>query len=515
VSILGGIRSALVGTGALNGHASTVRATQTSIARQASRPTDPRDRYAVLWAYYRQTGLYEQLGRALYDVGLWHPALKALRNPAYRIAEAYPAHLWPGDLPDALPIITEHEQIIAPIHQVWQWSNWAQQKQVFARWLAILGDVFVKVATRADATGKVSRCYFELIAPEHVYDWDTDERGNLVLCRIDVPQTRRNDDKLERYTHVEVWSKQEGNYRRWEIPQGQPVEADVARLGTPAETRTLASMGLGTGAGVFVPIVHAKFMDVGEPRGIGAFTLQLDKIDAVNQDATRLAQMLYRHNKPLWATHNPGMDATGRPLPAVRLPGTDNDDGTRTAALGDDDIVELPGTAQLTALVPNLHYEAHRLVNNDGLLDLQQDCPEMAYWRITEHSGGEITGRALRFMLAPFVTRVLEVRGNAEDALARLDMMALTIGQAAGLFSGLGTYEHGDFEHRFGERDVVPVSGYEEAQEAQLRADALQKQLASGAYSVAGALRAADVSDEEIEQMATERASLDTIPVEQ
>jgi len=492
------------------GYESTFRTTQASLTTAAGRLVNPCERYAVLRAYYQQNQLYQALGRALYEAGIWNPAMRNLRGPAFRIVEAHVAHLWPGDLPAALPIVTENARLLDPIHQVWRWSNWAANKQVFARSLAMLGDVFVKVVRPQDANGQAAgRVYFQLLDPAHVTDFDTDERGNLTYARIEVPQRRRVGDKTEGYLHVEIWSKADQTYRRWEVDELRRELLDAERMPPPDEEIPLARMGID-----FVPIVACQFMNVGEDRGVSAYLLQLDKIDAVNQDATRLAQMLFRHNKATWALHGIGNDAAGRPLvpPAVPTSGT-NTAGREIVSMEDDELYRLPGTAQLTPLVPNLQYEAHRMFNNDGLLDLQRDCPAMA-WATVMELGGELSGRALKYKLAPFESQVREVRGNAEDALARLDAMALTIGSAApALFGEIGSFDQGDYEHAFEPREVIPVSEYEDAQADQLKADAAGKKLTAG-WSQRGVWREAGLSDTDIELMETEKATLDVIPTE-
>jgi hypothetical protein len=70
---------------------------------------------------------------------------------------------------------------------------------------------------------------------------------------------------------------------------------------------------------------------------------------------------------------------------------------------------------------------------------------------------------AAEILLGDAIDRLLETRGNGEAALVRADQMALSIGQAAGLFDGLGTYEAGDFEHGFAERPVLKLSDGERA----------------------------------------------------
>jgi hypothetical protein len=489
-----------------SGLETTYRMTQANLATTADVLVDPRQRYGVLRRYYYQNGLYEQLARALYQAGLWNRATKPLRNPCYRIVEAYPAHLWPGDLPGALPIVTENAKLPEAIQQVWQWSNWASRKQVMARWLPMLGDVFLKVVRPQGGP----RVWLELVDPAHVAAFETDPRGNLTWIRIEVPQTRDRGGTSENYIHVEVWSKDLQSFRRWEVLGGLGLTRPERDLGAPLEEVPFAAMGID-----FVPLVHAKFIDVGEDRGVGAYLLQLDKIDAVNADATRLAQMLFRHNQALWALHGIGNDPSGRPLPGPRLDGAATDaNGTQVADWVENQIIQLPGASQLTPLVPALQYEAHRLVNGDGILDLEHDCPEMAYWRVTDLGLGDISGRALKLMLGPFIKRVEEARGNAEDALARADAMALSLAAAAPAlpkFAGLGNYDAGDFEHGFSAREVLPLSELETGQAEQAMGDAAIKKLAAG-WSQRQVWRDAGLDDAAIQLMEDEKAAVDVIP---
>jgi hypothetical protein len=81
---------------------------------------------------------------------------------------------------------------------------------------------------------------------------------------------------------------------------------------------------------------------------------------------------------------------------------------------------------------------------------------------------------ALKTLLGPAIARVLEARGNAEPALVRANQMALTIAAIHGLegFRDLGTFENGDFEHTFAERDVIPMSAKEKAETVKADIDA-------------------------------------------
>lgn len=429
------------------------RVDQVRLATVAGTAAKPAELYALLRRYYSNNGLFQSLARGLHEAGIANPAMRGLRNPAFRVVEFYVAALWPGQLPDALPIEAENEDIKVAIQQIWTWSNWGSQKQVFARWLPMLGDCFIKVV---QSTAR-DRVYFQLVDPGHVVDFRTDDRGYLTYCRIDVPVRRGQGAAARSRTHTEVWSRDQGTFRRWEHDQGDRA---VEELGVPIEETPFADFNID-----FVPIVHCQFRDVGEDRGVGAFTLSIDKIDEVARKATRLSQQLFRGNTNTWVVEGQGTDASNRPLPPLRVGADGAVDGSATLRLGDETMMSLPGGYTLKSLVPTIDFGASLAALNADMLELQADLPEMAYWRIPEASG-DPSGRALRYLLAPALSRAAEARGNAFDALARADAMALTIAASARLrgFADLGSYEAGDFVHSFVEQDVIPINELERSQ---------------------------------------------------
>lgn len=404
--------------------------------------------YQMLRAYYLNNGVYEVVDALLAGLGTKRQEMRPLRNPAFRVVEFYAAKLWPGPLPAALPIVADNEAIIEPIQQVWTWSNWGAEKQAAARWFACYGDMFLKVATKSDDAGTPVRVFLQNLEPQYVTEFDADERGFLTYVRIDIPRQRRSGDEVKAYVHTEVWTKEE--FRRWEHEQG--ATTPVAQLGRPVEARPLSDFGID-----FVPIVWQPFRNIGDERGSAAITPALDKIDEANRQATRLHQMLFRYNKPLWAASANAMDAQGRPLPPPRL---GSEGGDNTLAIDDDTIVRLPGQATLESLVPNLNYEGALAVLNAQIEEVQRDLPELAYYELR---GKEVSGVAAELLLGDAVDRLLEARGNAEAALVRADQMALTIGQAVGIFANLGSYAAGVFDHAFAERPVLKLTDAQRA----------------------------------------------------
>lgn len=442
----------------------------------------PAQQYRELQAYYENNALYDALVRGMRELGVSREAMKPLRNPANRVVEFYAAKLWPGPLPEALPLETEHEAIVEPIHRVWTWSNWSAKKQVAARWLSLYGDLFIKVVGER-------RVWFELIEPEFVTEFETDERGYLTFCRIDIPQAPEGDNRP--LTHTEVWEKE--RLRIWR--HAHPADTPLSRLGAPQEERPTTDFGID-----FVPIVHVKFRDVGKDRGVGAFTHCIDKIDEANRMATRLHQMMFRFNRPLMVLGSAGVDANGRPLPPPKL--GDAQSGAATD-IGDDTWFRLPGLASLEALVPNLNYESFRKVLEDHMGELEKDMPELAYYRLREMN--QISGVAVRALLSDAIDRVLEARGNAEAGLIRANQMALTIGAHLKLFETEGSYDSGAFEHAFTARPVIPLSETEEAAAELQQAQTLVVKRELG-ISARQALRELDYAEDEIEKFEQENA---------
>jgi len=438
--------------------------------------------------YYLNNGLYDTLRAALYSVAAEAANLRALRNPAYRVVEFYAAKIWPGMLPDALPmemLESANPNIERRIWDVWTWSNWNARKQVLVRWQAIYGNSFIKVA--GDSARK--QIILQVIDPRHVVALDLDDRDAVIYIRIDTPMKRRTaQGDEETYTYTEIWDKVADRLRVYEHQRGW----GVAALPAPILERSIREQTRCD----FVPVVHTKHKDVGEDLGVGAFQLQMDKIDEANRMATRLHEIIFRHNKPLWAALANMVDAAGRPMPAPRLADETNGD----LALSENEILRLPGMSKLEALVPNLNFADHLAVVEAQMQELQRDLPELAYY---EMRGADLSGTAIDLLLTDAKDRLLEARGNAEAGLVRAQQMGLSIGQAMGLpgFSKneIGTYGAGSFEHRFAVREALPMTELQRMNVVQVGVNA--------GLALGTAMRRAGYTEDQIERALSERAA--------
>ncbi len=429
-----------------------------SVSLQRTEQVAPwRDLYDQLETYYLSNGLYEVLdntvGRKTYlqANGTSKPeTMRPIYNPATRLVDFYGDLLWPGSLPSALQIQTDNEKITPLIEQIWQWSNWSIEKDTAARWFPMFGSMFIKVSTNADS----NRVFLQNIKPRFVTDMDIDERGYLTWIRLDLPQTTRNaEGKLETVQRTEVWEKQ--RYRIW--THKKTPETPLNELGKTETDKVLTGYD-------FVPIVYQPFKSIGDERGVGVYTLHIDKIDEIARMSTRLHQMLFRYGRPTWATVRSGVGADSRPLPPVQIGGARPNTLERDES---DEILNLPGATDIKSLVAQLPYDQALSILGDQLTQLERDLPELVYGRIQEST--DLSGVALRYLLEGAINRLTVARGNAEAALIRAHQMALTIGQSIGIdnFRNVGTFENGDFAHEFVERPVLQMPLAEQAQTLQ------------------------------------------------
>lgn len=437
----------------------TLYSTRVVLPSIANAETDA-ERFHALRAYRDNNRLYDALVDLLTKQGVNKEAVKGFRNPTNAAIEFHAATLWPGSLPHALPIeFPENAQSTdakrAAIQQVWKWSNWGETKQLFAREYATLGEQWIKVPVKLDRDGTPKSVYMDLIEPEYVTEFDKDERGFLTYIRLDIPRTRRLDDRTEAYIHTEVWDKEALTYRVWRHKyEGRATD----QLGTPdddSEENYQQAYGID-----FIPFVHAKFVDDGDPRGRAAIEPALDKIDEANRMATRLHQLMFQHGVPDKQLVSSLVDGDGYSQPTIQLAPTS---ANGTYNLAGETMWSPPAGTKIETILENIKFDAHLEAVNAMMDHLSRtDLPQLKWGEIADNR--DLSGKAIRLMLTAAIAVAEEVRGNAESALVRAHQMALTIGQVNDLFDkSLGDYDKGDFEHWFEERSIVPLDEEEEA----------------------------------------------------
>lgn len=466
-------------------------------------------KYDVVDAYRYSSDLYGRMSTELQIRG--YSGYQNIRNPANRQIEFYVTKLTDGLLEnlkvepggpndteqpdieaDELPSPPEQgtdqeglaeevlevspEIIKGLIAQMWEWSNWEDKVEVAARNFPTHGDVFVKIENSEDMT----RVQFNLLDPRVVQDdFQVDARGFFTYLRLDIPQEERDPtepDEVIEYTRTEIWDKQAGQYLVYhhdEDPGVDLADLDPGDLVFSAllTSEPPASRANWTGYD-FIPVVHRKLKDTGEPRGEGSFEHALDGIDAANWIATRLFAMLFP--KVTWkGTRQPGPGGTS--LGPFRVETEESDDETisrltnteqeafRVVEVSGERTILLPGGADMEALVPNINFDAHLAALEAQLKELEKDMPELAYYRLRDM--GEISGRAVLMLLGDVIDRLGRARHKFEDLHVRMHKMGMTIGKVTNVegFEVIpdGAYDLGLLDHTFEEYQLFPVSKVE------------------------------------------------------
>lgn len=332
-----------------------------------------------------------------------------------------------------------NQPLIDAIQQIIKDSNIGNNKSAMLRGFSLYGDSFIRVR------GDKEKTYLEDISPFHVTDFDEDSRGFLTYLRIDIP-VLNDTDLVENYT--EVWDLESQTYKIW---QGQSTRTStVETLGTPKEISKFSELGID-----FIPVVHTKFKDNGDPRGLSCVYHALDKIYEANRVATRLHDLLFAFGEPVFIASANSTDAQGRPLPPPRV---DTSSGatpvpansTISGVIGQifGRLISLPGMASITSLIPNIDYSDALLILNAQMEELEKDLPELRWYALTPADQSAMSGTALRTLLGAAIDRANEARNNFLSSLSRAFEMALTIGIYNGIFpAALGRFDSGDFEH--------------------------------------------------------------------
>lgn len=412
-------------------------------------------------------------------------SVEAIRNAVPRIVSYYSDVLFTGDLEDALELKfgqdgenESSEKLKAAIHEVWEFSNLTQSRRVLVRYLALYGSVFIKVV-RPESK---DYCYLQWLKPQYITAFDEDDRGNLTYVRLDIPDTEDTGTPQERPVwRSESWSKekQEAVFATIERRSDDTVASEQALR--DADGAKVLSFEELHGAD-FLPFAAIRAADTGEKRPAPVYDNALHLMAWINREATRLSDLLFRHNKAHKAIVGIGNDASGRPMAPPRPDGvrdlgqmnaeqeaqyTQPFGGSRGTILSsqNDDIsidgvavMGLPGNAQMVDISPNINYEAARQWISDHIRELYEECPELLYYAVENRANQ--SGYALRQLIAGAVSRAEEMRDSILAALLKADMMALTVAQQAGLegfsSSEIGTYENGDFAHSFEPPEILP-----------------------------------------------------------
>jgi hypothetical protein len=406
-------------------------------------------RYAILWAMYENTAYqdvhnFARQYKSAY--GLYRYA-RGIYNPVLRLGDFWRAHLLAGKLdpdagdgsaiPSALPVVTENESLRPAIAQVWKWSNMQRLKGVLSLRTSIMGDGVLMVHDDPNKQKVSIRWLNPMFLKDVTFDGEGNVRGYVIEFKTNDPagsnRTVKYTEQASRNGEFVVYQTfLNDNLYAWD---GVSAEWDVEYGFVPMVVFQHNNVGLRWGWSELQPGL-AKFREV-------------DDIASKTSDYIRKvvdAPMLYAGVK------DPSASDKGTPV-RTRNRSTDKPDAGREEIPA---IYTTNENAKAIPIIANLNLADTVTHLENMLAGLERDYPELA--TDLHNVEGEISGRALRINRNPAEEKVFDRRVDYDDAIVRIQKMAISIGGWRGYegFQGfnLESFKLGDLEHTIGERPV-------------------------------------------------------------
>lgn len=440
-------------------------------------------RYALLWAYFEGTPYDEvhpwaKAYRKAYGLS---PHTRPVFNPAGRIGEFHASRIMGGQLDrdagdgktvrSALPILCDNQALRPAIADIWRWSAWQQEKALWTRHGAVLGDAVLTVEDDPVAR----RCYLRVRRPSTLTHFVPDAVGNCRGYRIDEfrPDPRPASFDGEYRPHVrytEICEKVPGGVRYRTFLDGEPFDWHPAPDGLP--------YGFGRDAQAaweapypFVPMVLAQHIHVGKGWGWGEYFAGLAKfreVDDLGSTTTDQARRILNSPriinvaKPDPKTKNPGRPPD--PLPD----GTIDPSDAISARRGDVSVTWIDReNLKVFALVNDMDIPGVTAHDRDLRAEIEMQWPELTVDR--PPASGDSSGRALRVARQRAEVKVAERRSIYDDAHVRAVMMAISMGAIQGYpFAAAfdpDSYDRGDLFFQVGPRPVFSVDPLDDIEE--------------------------------------------------
>jgi len=301
------------------------------------------------------------------------------------------------------------------INQLWQWSDFQQEKYLLARYGACCGDAFIKVVDNRpwelnpDPDPKMP-VRINVLPPDAVAPrYDPHDRRRMLACKIEYVYGRD--------IHKEVMT---------------PEEILLYDERDPDKIAATYPNPLG-----FIPIVHIRNLDIGEEFGLCSFHNLLPTVDALNELASFMFDIAKLYADPViigrgmerGSLRKQTVDEDGRPVATVWWVPTPE---------GSFEFLEWRGN------LPDVLAFLDRIQ-----AAVERNTPELALSGLQDRS--DISGYSISLHLVELVRKIGEMRGSYFPALERANRMALRILE----MQGKGQFP--DPSHRIIADPVLPV----------------------------------------------------------
>ncbi|MFH1574633.1 MAG: hypothetical protein ABIG68_11660, partial [Acidobacteriota bacterium] len=260
-----------------------------------------RMRYALLWAFFENTAyrsIHSWSASYKRQYGLYR-YIRNIYNPANRMGIFWQTHLMGGRLdpeagdgktePNALPILTEHEELRRAIAHLWELSNWQVNKDVFTLWGSIFGDVALEVVD--DPLRE--KVYLKIANPSLIKSVELDPFGNVKAYVFEEKRPHPNSQRKQTVTYTEIAIRDGENV----VYQTQLNGQAYAWPGQEQDGRPVAEWSRPYG---FIPLVMVKHNDVGLDWGWSEMHPGRGKFQEVDDLASKLSDQIRKLVEAPW-----------------------------------------------------------------------------------------------------------------------------------------------------------------------------------------------------------------------
>lgn len=338
--------------------------------------------YQRRWAFYKGEMYSGEAGR---EYAKEHKLFKHMREVFNCITQAVDADAR-FVMKEVLRFNCEDEKHSDLLDQIWKFSNIQSHKYKLVKYGANLGDCYIEVR--------------EL--PQKPW-------ARLIVLNSEDMWINYNphDQELMDSAHQTYifWDAQAKKHKRWH----RIWYSD--RIETYIDERLVEEFSMPHNFGQ-VPIVHIKFLDIGEAQGLHTWHNVQSQVDAVNELGSYVSQILYRYADPTLIANGPN-----KPEKLVK---------------GDGNIffVGMEGDLRMLEYSGNVLPNALQFIQ-DLKADIHNSLPELSLAKI--QTIGQLSGYAVSLYLADLLAKIDEVRGNFANGIEWASALALKVANKSSL----------------------------------------------------------------------------------
>jgi hypothetical protein len=426
-------------------------------------------RYNLLWSMFENT-TYDDLvhfwSKSYKVDNALYPAIRNIYNPTYRIAEFWATHTYTGALdPQAgdgrtiqsgIPIKTTNEALRPVISRLWHDSAWDQNKTVFARMGAVMGDVGLMVV---DDTRR-QKVYMRVVDPRSIVELDLDPFGHCRYYKIEEwrsdptmnPLMQPGTTRLVVYSEIAELIDDPNPARRGK----KAVRYQTFKENVPYTWDDSPDGPMWIEPYPWVPMRwnnHVKVL-LHSKAGWSEIQPAIGKIRELDNIASRLLDMCGKIVDPIWLFK--GVQDPAKTGGALRIPSTQATQGEPQPRKNDIPSLYGPSDAGAQALVAPVDLEHVSMIVTNLQNDLKDDFPELV--KDIESASGDSSGRAIRYARMRCETKAQNRRPGYDQTLVEVMKMAIAIGGMRG-YEGYEAFqedsaENGDIDFAIGVRSV-------------------------------------------------------------